>query len=241
MAASLTTAAPVVDQKQQNKINMRDVGNFSYNLLGAPELSNTEKFKAACLHRSRFHRDDPGPSGYLDLCASPDQERLIFNVTAREYTIGAMLDGAIDINVGKGLSQRKLNLLGENEGMACVSNTPDRLRRLRQSSTLSASIEALKLSRMQAKKSRAAVKASKAALVSTTSATELPIVALLTEESILPWGPAGKQTSKITIPPLKAYLKRHKLTKLLPNVPHKDNRPNLMVFFSELCIEVTHT
>ena len=42
------------EQQDLNKINMKDVGNGSYNPLGAMGLTREEKWKAVCLHRSRF-------------------------------------------------------------------------------------------------------------------------------------------------------------------------------------------
>jgi hypothetical protein len=113
-------------QLEQNKLNMRDVGHSSYDKLGRPGLSPEEQFKAMCRHRSRFARDDPLPSRGLHLMHSADQERRIFNVTARDFSIGAMLDGALLINAGKRHAARTINLLGESEGVACIVNDPKR-------------------------------------------------------------------------------------------------------------------
>ena len=206
----------VEDQKTNNKKNMRKIGHYSYNMLGGPDSTNEEKFAAACLHRSRFHRDDPAPSEYLDLPTTFDQVRMIIKPKPREYTIGSMLDAALDINLGKGLAQRRLNMIGESEGIACVANTPARFRRLRQSAMLVSSLGDIKKHRLLAKKGRAAISASKQAGKRAAAALEAPIRALLEREDILPWGPKKKIT--ITIPVLKTYLTKHKLLKLLPKV-----------------------
>jgi hypothetical protein len=226
-----------VSQLEQNKLNMRDVGHSSYNKLGRPGLSPEEQFKAMCRHRSRFARDDPLPSRGLHLMHSADQERRIFNVTARDFSIGAMLDGALLINAGKRHGARTINLLGESEGVACIVNDPKRLLLLQQAATLSESMASLLQSRAAAKEDKGAGRAKKAAAKLTSEAAELPILQLLKSDGVLPWG-AAPGSLKLTLPPLKRYIAKHKLQRLLPKVPKKSARPNLMVFLQELCAQV---
>jgi hypothetical protein len=152
-----------ITQKEQNKINMRNVGHSSYNMLGRPGLSQMNKFKAICLHRSRFKYKDKYPSNGNHLMYTPEQERRIFNITAQDATIGAMLDGALDLNLGKCHAARQINRLGEAEGVACIVNDPKRLLLIQQSAALSQSMAQLIRGRAAAKKNKGVVKAKKAA------------------------------------------------------------------------------
>jgi hypothetical protein len=116
-----------ISQLEQTKLNMRDVGHSSYNKLGRPGLPPEEQFKAMCCHGSRFARNDPLPPRGLHLMHSADQERRIFNFTARDFSIGAMLDGTLLINAGKLHAACTINLLGESEGVVCIVDDPKRL------------------------------------------------------------------------------------------------------------------
>jgi hypothetical protein len=224
-------------QKEQNKINMRDVGHSSYSRLGRPGLSQMEKFKAICLHRSRFERKDKYPSRGTDLMCTADQERRIFNITPQDATIGAMLDGVLDINLGKRHAARQINLLGEAEGVACIVNDPKRLLLLQQAATLSQSMAHLKQSRAAAKKNKGAAKSKKAAEKQAAENAESGVQELLKESAILPRGPDASM--KLTVPALKEYVRKHKLKRFLPAVPKKESRPNLINFLQELCTQVS--
>ena len=92
-------------------------------------------------------------------------------------------------------------------------------------------------SRAAAKEDKGAGRAKKAAAKLTSETAELPILQLLKSDGVLPWG-AAPGSLKLTLPPLKRYIAKHKLQRLLPKVPKKSARPNLMVFLQELCAQV---
>jgi uncharacterized membrane protein YgcG len=228
----------VLPQREQNKESMRDVGNYSYRITGKPGLPPQKQFEAACQFRARFAGKEAVPSSYLDLAFTPDQERVIFKISARDFSIGALLDTALDFNLGKGLAQRKINLLGELEGMACIVNTPERQRMLHQANQLGVSLAALKLSKREhAKKThieRGVAKARKAAK----NALESPIIALLTAAAVLPHGVGDKKpTNALNIAPMITYVKQMGFS--LPKVTKPKARNNLVLFLSEYCTQQT--
>jgi hypothetical protein len=237
---------PKPSQVEQNRKSMESVGNGSYSRLGPAESSNKEKFEHAIRHRNRMLGQSDNntthclPSAHLDLCITTDNKK-IMELTARDLSIGAMMTGAIKVNMGKGLAARKLNLLGEIDGVACIVNCPDRLRRLKQAGLLSTSFDALNLARETARTTRAAAKSAKDATRKAASEVQAPIIDLLRAAGLWPWAPPGKKpSSSITIAVLTAYLKKHHLSKEIPAVPKPKSKPNLMAFFSELCEQVGH-
>jgi hypothetical protein len=161
----------------------------------------------------------------------------MFNVTPRDFSIGAMLDGALAINAGKRHAARTINLLGESEGVACIVNVPKRLLLLQQAATLSESMASLLQSRAAAKVGKGAGRAKKAAAKQASEAEETPVVQLLKDDGVLPWG-AAPGSLKLTPPPLNQYIKKHKLKRLPPGVPSKSSRRNLMIFLQGLCVQV---
>jgi hypothetical protein len=94
-------------------------------------------------------------------------------------------------------------------------------------------------SRAAAKEDKGAGRAKKAAAKLTSEAAELPILQFLKGDGVLPWG-AAPGSLKLTLPPLKRYIAKDKLQRLLPKVPKKSTRPNLilMVFLQEVCAQV---
>lgn len=225
-------------QKQDNKDNMAKLGLESYDLLGGltEDSSFEEKtatFKKMCKHRSRFEGNLP--SAYLMLRVEPDQERRIFQANARDLSIGSFLDAALDVNLGKGLASRKLNMLGEIEGVASIVNSPDGIRRRFQARQLAETVEAIKLSKQQHSNNKKLNKQVSAATRKTKLATEAPIVKLLTDCQILPWIVKGKPSNNLTIPPLKKFLAQHKIVKFLPKSKKPQSKSNLLAFFTEFC------
>jgi hypothetical protein len=135
-----------------NKQAMAAKDLHSYSILGDPSKAKTnyEKFQAACKHRN-LHAPGANISAHLDVNVSEGQRHAIFKVDARAFSLGAILKSALDVNVGKGLAARKLNMLGEIDGVACITNSPARLRRLKQAVMLATSIEQIKLGKQKNK------------------------------------------------------------------------------------------
>jgi hypothetical protein len=163
-----------------------------------------------------------------------DQERRIFNITPQDATIGAMLDGVLDVNLGKQHAARQINLLGEAEGVTYIVKDPKRLLLLQQAPTLSQSMAHLKQSRAAAKKNKGAVKSKKAAEKQATEDAESGVQEFLKESPILPRGPDAFM--KLAV---KEYVRKHKLKRLLPAVPKKESRPNLIDFLQGLCTHIS--
>jgi hypothetical protein len=251
----LCAAAPQLDKEQdqrsRNKNKLSEVGNFTYNIhgrhghtddkTGEPTVAQLEKFASMCLHCNRFGSGIP--SAFLDLEISPDQERNVLQLSARDMSIGAMLNSALDFNIGKGLAARKLNQLGEIDGVGCITNSPERLRRLRQAANLARGLEETKLSRAKERKRKAVEKKAIVETREASKARDAPIIALLTKDGL--WPPpssvAGQRSrSSLTISTLMAYLKKHSLDNHLPRVRQPRSKPSLMVFFHKFCAQV-HT
>jgi hypothetical protein len=76
-------------------------------------------------------------------------------------------------------------------------------------------------SRAAAKEDKGAGRAKKAAAKLTSEAAELPILQLLKSDGVLPWG-AAPGSLKLTLPPLKRYIAKHKLQRLLPKLSAKE-------------------
>jgi hypothetical protein len=205
-----------ISQLEQNKLNMRDVGHSSYNKL----RSNLKPCAATdrVSHTTTLFRPEACTS-----CTR--QNKNVESSTSPR----AMLDGALLINAGKRHAARTINLLGESEGVACIVNDPKRLLLLQQAATLSESMASFVQSRAAAKEDEGAGRAKKASAKLTSEASELPILQLLKSDGVLPWG-AAPGSLKLTLPPLKRYIAKHKLQRLLPKVPKKSTRPNMMVF-----------
>jgi hypothetical protein len=125
---AVSKAPRQIAQEEKNKRALAATGLGSYKILGDGKTVE-EKWQTACLHRRRF-ADHAQASPYLDLAISPVQQKHILEVDARTFGIGQVLKSACDVNVGKGLAVRKLNMLGEIEGVACITNNPARLRTL---------------------------------------------------------------------------------------------------------------
>ena len=119
-------SAPKKKQEQTNKERVANAGLGSYKLFGESRCPK-ERFKHACLHRSRFAGNKL--STHLDLHITPCQERIIMEANSLDFSIGSFLSSGLDVNIGKRLSSRQLNLLGEIDGVACIANSPERLRR----------------------------------------------------------------------------------------------------------------
>jgi hypothetical protein len=208
---------------------MQGVNNHSYSRFGGPGLTNREKYIKACQSRSREFGNIL--SSHIDVEISPDQQREILKACPRSLTIGAMMGGALDINLGKGLAQRKFNLIGELEGMACIANSAARIKRLRQAATLETAQEALKLARKNERASKKGAKIAQAARKKAEQEEISPILELLQQAGHIP-----EDATKLLVAPMKAYLKDNDITKeMLPKVPKVFNRPSLVVFFSALC------
>jgi hypothetical protein len=109
-----------------------------------------------------------------------------------------MLDGVLDVNLGKRHAARQINLLGKAKGVACIVNDPKRLLLLQQAATLSQSMAHLKQSRAAAKKNKGAAKSKKAAEKQAAEDAESGVQELLKESAILPWGPDASM--KLTVP-----------------------------------------
>ena len=174
---------PTGTQKDQNRDNMANVGLGSYQMFGGLKFNScclgkpadekicqacfdqrTKKgglLDKACQYRSRFAGNTP--SSHLLLCHSSDQERTVFNLNARDLSIGSFLDCALDVNVGKGLASRKLNMLGLIDGVAEIVNSEDGLRRRRQAAQFAESLESMKLSKREHKLHQKQKKQGKAA------------------------------------------------------------------------------
>jgi hypothetical protein len=212
---------------------MAVIGHHNYNFRGPPGLTGEALFKAMCKHRSRLKGNSV--SSHADLAISPDQERHILTVTARDLSIGAMLDAALDINIGKGLATRKLNLLGEVEGVACIANDPERLRRLRQARNIGEAVASIKLSRLKKKEEKKKDKSGRSAAKEAKRAAERPLLLFLREEELL-----TSNEKKITLPPLKALIQKYKLSKYVPVGldDKKMSKINLMTFWTLLCAKV---
>lgn len=243
------SAAPQ-SQKEQNRASMVRVGLASYDIFSGQTFTSCCKdkdvvcdvcfqqreaaFSEVCLQRSRNAGNTPSKS--LLLCASPDQERAIFAANARDVSIGAFLDSALDVNLGKGLASRKLNLLGEIDGVAGIVNSEEGLRRRRQAAQLARSLEAIKLSKQQLKNRQKKDKQVKAAARKEKLQKEAPIFKLLTESGVLPWVVPGKAPSnQITVNALKKYISDHRISGFLPRVNKPSSKPSLMRFVGALC------
>lgn len=85
-----------------------------------------------CQYRSRFKGNDA--TGFLaaGVEVTSQQQQKYFNPIANDTKIGAILQGPLQVVVGKGLSSRKLNSLGEIDGVACIANSEERVMRLHQ-------------------------------------------------------------------------------------------------------------
>lgn len=113
------------------------------------------------------------------LAISPDQERHILAVSTRDFSIGAMLDVALDVNIGKGLAARTLNLLGEVEGVACIANDPERMRRLRQARNISQTLVIMKRRRLKDREEIKKQKGGRTAAKEAKRAAERPLLLFL--------------------------------------------------------------
>ena len=203
--------APKAQPEPQRLINKRRVANAgldSYKFSDSA-LAPKERFKQMCLHRSRFAGNNL--SDHLDICTSPDQERIILKANARDLSIGSFLDSALDANVGKGLASRKLNLLGEIDGMACIVNSPERLRRLRQARHLQSALGGIKQTKATERKRKKAKKQADAERKSASDAIERPIIELL-ENAGYQMNARGTFTNTILI----KFLRENKLFCHLP-------------------------
>mmetsp|Transcript_39631 Transcript_39631/g.77985 ORF Transcript_39631/g.77985 Transcript_39631/m.77985 type:complete len:306 (+) Transcript_39631:277-1194(+) len=224
-------AVPLV-QKDANRESMVPADLRSYDMFGGVQFNacceNKEKvcesclaqryqaFKNACLYRSRFTGNKRDKSSLLFV--SPHQERSFFDANARDLSIGAFLDIALDVNLGKGLASRKLNLLGEIDGVAGIVNSEEGLRRRRQAAALATSLESMKVSQRREKIKRKQAREAKTAKKKQKLDMEAPVEALLTKAGVLPWVVPGQLPSnQITIPPLKAFLDQHGIQRLVPS------------------------
>ena len=211
-------------QKLINKEAMAALGNHSYSILGGAHLTQEEQFAHACQHRQRFesakHKTHiVKPSVYLDLEISKDQQNLM-DVDAKDFGIGAMLAGGLDQNLGKGLAARKLNFLGEFEGLACIANDPKRVNRLKQLVALTSSIEMLKLIRKEDQKQTKHLKEAKMAEKEAKKALLAPIIAILTEYGF--WNNVAEGIKgSVTIRLLTKFLQATSIYAYVPPVPEK--------------------
>jgi hypothetical protein len=228
----IAEAPLMLPQETVNKQAMAVKDLHSYSILGDPAKAKTndEKFQAACKHRN-LHAPGASISPHLDVNVSDDQRRAIFKVDARAFSLGAILKSALDVNVGKGLAARKLNMLGEIDGVACITNSPDRLRRLKQAVMLATSIEQIKLGKQKNKAEKKKKKENKAKAKKDQLERERPIAALLD----LP------PDTKVTAIAMKAYLSEKNIT--LPKVPGQNakKKANLITFFTEICKQMAGT
>lgn len=97
-----------------------------------------------CQHRSRFKGNDA--TGFLAAGVefTSQQQQKYFTPIANDTKIGAILQGPLQVVVGKGLSSRKLNSLGEIDGVACIANSEERVMRLHQRQQLEGMVATLK-------------------------------------------------------------------------------------------------
>lgn len=148
-------------------------------------------------------------AAHLDVAVShvQDQQKEILTVDARSFALGEILKSALDVNVGKGLAARKLNMLGEIEGVACITNSPARMRRLHQAVMLATSIEAIKMGKKRSREEKKQKKEAKAITKMARLVQEAPIRVLLG----LP--PNTTVTGKAML----EYIQKMKL--VLPKVP----------------------
>jgi hypothetical protein len=222
-------------QKQKNAQSMIDVGHHSYNFKGAPGLKGEALFKAMCLHRSRLS-GNTFSARCGDLAISPDQEIHILTLKSKDVGVGAMLDAALDVNIGKGLATRKLNMIGEVDGVACIANDPLRMRRLRQVVNITSSIEDIKAGRAKLKQAQKAEKVKGKAAKQAKRDAELPLLSLFHDEELLEEG-----NDKITLPVLLSFVAKHSLAKYVQQTAGRGStmsKINLMIFVTELCSQV---
>ena len=250
--------APDKTQKELNRDNMVKLGLGNYDIFGGHaflpccigkkdgskgcEACYKQRLEVAlpnaCLYRSRNSDGTGGntPSSHLELAVSLDQERMIFKPNARDLSIGSFLSGALDVNLGKGLASRKLNLLGSIDGVAEIVNSEEGCLRRRQAAILSTSIETIKQLKRSYKNRKKMNSQVKAATRQQKLEQDTPVIKLLTDAKVLPWVvQGGKPSNHLTIPPLIQFLTQFKLEAYLPIVSKPRSKANLMKFFIALC------
>ena len=227
LRSKIIEQTPKLPQTEINKKAMVANGLHSYAMLGAPGLSTKEKWEAVLRYRARFAGNTP--SSYLALEVTTLQSQTLLKMSAKELSIGSFLSSGLDINIGKKLAARKLNMLGEIEGLSCVANGEERLKRLKQAANLGSAIEEMKIAKLNYKKEKAAAKKAQQMEKAALALSEKPITDLLQADGLWP-PPGGVAGSRVTVKPMLEFLTKHNI-----RAPKPKRKENLITFFTKLC------
>ena len=135
---------------------------------------------------------------------------------------------ALDHNLGKNLAARKMNMLGEVDGLACIVNDPKRLRKVKQASMLSSTIASIKVDRQVEKKVRNAAREVKEIMNAAKTAAVLPVVDLLNSEGI------SVSATNLTIAEMLQFMDRIGIADHVPKGLKSKSKVNLISFLSAI-------